>query len=165
MPWLALVEPEWTLAKNHSHRSDTKEKIVATYRDLGRNQRRGARGLQLITDLGQFLTSSDQDEDRLSRQMNQRILDHATVLSADSDTLRVAMAAMRTYNLRFFDAIMFASVRRDLSSHTGLLSYFLNRNKRDFCTPELLAEFNDLGCKLLTSFRGGLSLINAKLRQ
>ncbi len=105
MPWLALVEPEWTLAKNHSHRSDTKEKIVATYRDLGRNQRRGARGLQLITDLGQFLTSSDQDEDRLSRQMNQRILDHATVLSADSDTLRVAMAAMRTYNLRFFGAI------------------------------------------------------------
>lgn len=101
------------------------------------------------------------DTDRLTRTI-ERILRAARILDIDLSIFLAAMSYRNQYGLDPQDAIILASVVRDLrirsaSSPRGHM--FANRNRKDFGDPELQTELQGLGCHLVSSFEVAADLL------
>ncbi|MGE0084640.1 MAG: hypothetical protein AB7S75_09480 [Desulfococcaceae bacterium] len=61
------------------------------------------------------------------------------------------------------DAIVYASVKTHLEKVKPDKSCFLNRNVRDFVTPDIRNDLLKHNCKMISNFKDGLNFICSEL--
>jgi predicted nucleic acid-binding protein len=93
-----------------------------------------------------------------------RLLKVASILPLNAEVLTDARRVQVTYGLEFPDAIVLATVLKDLAAASAD-SCFLNRNTKDFDDPRIVTELRAHGCHLLGSFNVGLQFALAQLRK
>jgi len=163
MPFLAMVEPEWTLNNRSRERREAERLVDRTHAQLRRNQSLGAESHRLSGDIEALFTLCEQEENKLIRRTRKRILDHAFVISADSNTLYSTESVALAHDLEYFDAVMLSAVLSDLRMRGSEPSCFLNRNSSDFATPSIRQELAQLSCKFLASFEQGYAYVRSVL--
>lgn len=66
--------------------------------------------------------------------------------------LQEAAACEAPYDLRPQDALIYASVIIHLRQHQSQGACFLNRNSKDFDSPDIVNNLNSLNCRMIPRF-------------
>jgi hypothetical protein len=61
------------------------------------------------------------------------------------------------------DALVYVSVIQHLQENKPQKACFLNRNSKDFKTPEIDDELKSLNCRLITKFDDGYKFLQSQL--
>jgi hypothetical protein len=68
------------------------------------------------------------------------------------------------YDLRPQDALVYASVVSHLRSNLPSKSCFLNRNSKDFDSPDIVAALARYNCRIIPRFDSGYDFIRSQIR-
>ncbi len=96
------------------------------------------------------------------KPIQQRLLQFVTVIPLDNAVL----STLSLYETQFRtpqDAVVYASVLDHLRTAPAQLHCFLNRNKNDFSAPDVETALTQYDCKIIFSFKQGLSYIQSQL--
>ncbi len=162
IPAFCLVEPYYTLVGRHRDRTELQVRLSKELQQLARTELFRERA-SAAEDVLALLARSQEDEIRRLQETADRVLDHADLLPLDADTLLVAMGCQVALNLSPPDAIVYASVLRDLQAKRPESACFLTRDADDFNTPDIETLLAGYGCKLLFNFGDGLGYIKSRL--
>lgn len=162
IPAFSIGEPYEALVRRSRRRSELRDRLVTELRELSRSEpyETVVREASSITEL--LVKSGEDEKNRLDSVIGQ-ILDAARVIPIQAETIRSAIQIQETLSLAPQDSIIYASVRWHLTSSPSDLSCFLNRNSRDFLTPDIQAELGRHNCVLIPSFEDGVRFMESKL--
>jgi hypothetical protein len=68
-----------------------------------------------------------------------------------------------THDLTPQDALVYASVMIHLQHDAPQQACFLNRNSKDFDSPDIIDELKQVNCKMIPRFDGGYHFIQSQL--
>jgi predicted nucleic acid-binding protein len=161
VPAYSIVEPYETLKRHHLDRERLKEALDRELQQLSRTSgyAQQLNGFQASTAL---LLDSAAEEIKRLEDLRSRLLACAIVVALDALILSEAARYQAKHGLSAQDAIVYASVLSHLGSEAAPQSCFLNRDKH-FADPDVVAELNANGCKLIPRFDSGLSYVKAHL--
>jgi hypothetical protein len=74
-----------------------------------------------------------------------------------------AASCESTYDLSLQDAIVYASVMNYLRQYQPQLGCFLNRNSKDFDSPDIIDQLNQFKCPMIPRFDHGYNFIQSQL--
>lgn len=151
IPAFSLVEPYWTLTKNHRRRKEIKTKLDMEIQQISRTAAYSAQWGGLGS-LAALLVDSANDEITGLEQVRDRLLRSAEIISLDKHVLEAAAHFQREHDLSAQDAVVYASVHSDLDRSAPADSCFLNRNSRDFDDPDIVSALAQKNCKLFPRF-------------
>ncbi len=109
-----------------------------------------------------MVQTNEEERDRFVHY-RERLLTIAQVIPLTADILSEAVACESPYNLSPQDALVYASVITHLHQHSPTVACFLNRNFKDFDSPDIVDELNLLNCKMISSFDHGCNFIQSRL--
>lgn len=165
IPAYCLVEPYETLIRRTKTRQKLKEDIKTQLEELARSEPYKEDVAALKSDLTNLLAgSSDEDNERL-REVLSQILSLAEVIPLAPCILTSAFGFESSLNLSPQDSIVYTSVISHLSVTEVEKKCFLNRNSRDFDTPDIVEALDNYGCKMLFSFNNGYNYIQSQIRE
>ncbi|HEX8451173.1 MAG TPA: hypothetical protein VF647_03695 [Longimicrobium sp.] len=101
-----------------------------------------------------LLGSGDEERRRLD-QVVERVHRIAHILPTTGEILDRASTVEGELSLSPQDAVVYASVAHNLQQDPLPAKVFLNRNSKDFGSPDMKSELARGNCKLLGSFRAG----------
>ena len=87
----------------------------------------------------------------------------AEIIPLNADILLNAASAEVNYNLSPQDALVYISVLKHLQENKPQQACFLNRNWKDFKTPDIVDELKSLNCKMFDKFDGGYNFLQSQL--
>jgi len=163
LPAISFEEPLEVLSRRSSRRETLRQQLNAEMRELSRSKPYAdvIKESGLFTDL--LVKSGEAEKERLHQTLT-RLLDCAEVIPVGSAIIRTAIAYQSTLRLSPQDSIIYASVIAHLSAAPSEPKCFLNKNSKDFVNPYIEEELTHYGCRLITSFKGGLGHIEHQLR-
>ena len=165
VPAYCLAEPYEALIRRSKIRQDLKENVKYQLEQLARSEPYKEKVDALKDDLTNLLAgSSDEDNERL-REVISIILSLAEVVPLDRSILANAIEFESNLGLSPQDSIVFASVMNHLKIASEGKKCFLNRNSRDFDTPDIVEALDNYGCKMLFSFNNGYNYIQSQLQE
>ena len=110
-----------------------------------------------------LVQSGEEEKERLDNAVS-RILDTAIVIPIEREIIKAAINFQKERNLSPQDSIVYASVLSHLSTtSTEEPKVFITKNSKDFANPDIYADLELKGCKLLTKFNRGLGYIKSRL--
>ena len=159
VPAYALVEPIETLVRRDKSRKELAERVRSELRQLGRSEayRRYTDSHQALVEL--LIRSGGEEVERYTETRLQ-LIEVATIIPLDRETVTRASSAQATYGLSQQDALVYASVVTHLEDSGDQTSCFITRNTRDFSEPGIRAELDSRRCKLLFSFAEGVGYVS-----
>ena len=83
----------------------------------------------------------------------------AEIIPLNADILFESASAEENYNLSPQDALVYVSVLKHLQENKPQEACFLNRNWKDFKTPDIVDELQSLNCKMFDKFDGGYKFL------
>ena len=158
MPAYAMAEPYETLTRRHRQRQRMRTALDAELRQLARmaTYAERLRDFQYLTTV--LVESADEETARLERVCTQ-LLQVAEIVPLTAMLWAAAMQHQHTSELSAQDALVYAAVLEHLQQASTAPSCFLNRNSKDFDDPDLVAELQRYGCKLLPQFEAGYQFV------
>ena len=87
------------------------------------------------------------------------ILKIAEIIPLNANILLKAVSAEENYDLSPQDALVYVSVLKHLQNNKPDQACFLNRNSKDFKTPDIIDELKSLNCRLITQFNDGYDFL------
>lgn len=93
-----------------------------------------------------------------------KVLLGAEIIPLNSEVLEKAGDYQEGLGLPANDSIVFASVMSHLEEKFGEESCFLNRNTKDFDSPQIREMLRICDCKFFGSFDDGLHYIRSRLK-
>ena len=102
--------------------------------------------------------SAEEDKERLDSVLF-KVLECAVIVPVGVEVLKSAIEFQDSLDLKPADSIIYASVINHMSSSLAETKCFLNKNSKDFNTPDIREQLQTNNCRLISSFDDGLSFI------
>jgi predicted nucleic acid-binding protein len=161
LPAYSLAEPHEKLTRQSRNRRELQQLLEAELRQLSRTASYASR-IQSIQDIASLLVQSNEEERHRFSQYRQHILEFGEIISLTADILKEATECESNYDLTPQDALVYASVIGHLRFSKPQQACFLNRNSKDFDSPDIIAALNQLNCRMIPSFTNGLDFIRSQ---
>ena len=161
IPAYSLAEPHEKLSRQANSRRDLQQMLDAELRQLGRTESYMNR-LKSIQDIASLLVQSNEEERQRFVEYRVRLLKIAEVIALTADILIEGAVCEAPYDLRPQDALVYASVIIHLRQHQPQIACFLNRNSKDFDSPDIVDKLNSLNCRMIPRFDHGYDFIQSQ---
>ena len=163
LPAFSISEPYDALRRREARRSKLHDDVARELGELRRTASYAEQVERLLGPLGLLVQSSDDETSRLDDALK-RLVDKAELVSVDAGILVRATGLREERGLSPQDAMVYSSVLQSLEKKdTGEEKRFLNRNTRDFLTPDIQADLEPFSCRVIPTFSDGLAWLRAAL--
>lgn len=162
IPAYSLVEPHEKLIRQAKSRKELQQSLNTELRQLTRTATYATR-VNSIQDIARLLIQSNEEEAQRFVAYRDRMLRVSDVISLTTDVIAEAATFEVPLDLSPQDAIIYATVLTHLRTKLQQPSCFINRNKRDFDNPDIVAELTKHNCKLFGNFGQGLQYIQSQI--
>lgn len=163
IPVFSIVEARVAWRRQTKQRAELLATLRRELRELTRSRPHAELSAK-STDLVAALVGAGEEDRRRLEVAISAVEGFGTVLPLDATGVRSAYGAENRLNLSAQDATVYASVREHLPRAGDGPKCFLNRNSRDFANPEIVDEFEQFGCKVLSSFAAGEGYVRSFVR-
>jgi predicted nucleic acid-binding protein len=106
-----------------------------------------------------LIVQSNEEERNRFIQYRERLLNVAEIVPLNTEILKEAASSETIYDLTPQDALVYASVIHHLQIYQPLQACFLNRNFKDFNTPEIVDALKKFNCRMIPRFDDGYSFL------
>jgi hypothetical protein len=110
-----------------------------------------------------LLVQSNEEEEQRFGQYRERLLRMADIIGLTSDILTAAAVYEGSFDLEPQDALVYASVISHLRQHSPTIACFLNRNTKDFDSPDIINDLRQWNCRMIPRFDQGYAFIQSHL--
>ena len=162
IPAYSLAEPHEKLIRQANDRRGLQESLDKELRELSRTKSYKNR-LDSIEDIKSLIVQSSQEIGENFAKYRESLLKIAEIIPLNADILFESASAEENYNLSPQDALVYVSVLKHLQENKPQEACFLNRNWKDFKTPDIVDELQSLNCKMFGEFDGGYKFLQSKL--
>ncbi|GAB1545313.1 hypothetical protein NUACC21_79890 [Scytonema sp. NUACC21] len=162
VPAYSLAEPHEKLSRQAKNRREIQQVLDTELRQLARTASYTTR-INSIQDIANLLVQSNKDESQRFMQYRDRLLKNTEVIPLTADILTEAATYEEPYDLKPQDALVYASVISHLQMNQPTVACFLNRNSRDFDSPDIINELNKFNCRMIPRFDRGYEFIQSQL--
>ncbi|MGI2904767.1 PIN domain-containing protein [Tolypothrix sp. VBCCA 56010] len=162
IPAYSLAEPHEKLSRQAKSRKEIQQALDAELRQLSRTASYMSR-IRSIQDIALLLVQSNEEERKRFVEYRERLLKIAQIIPLTADILTEAAACESPYDLSPQDALVYASVITHLRQRSPAAACFLNRNSKDFDSPDIVDELNRLNCRMIPRFDQGYAFIQSRL--
>jgi predicted nucleic acid-binding protein len=163
IPAYSLAEPHEKLIRQARNRKALQQSLDREFKQLERTVSYKNRIQNNIREFFSLLVEIDVEETKRFAKYRNRLLSHADIIPLNGNILSEAATYENRYALMPQDALVYASILFHLQQNKPTIACFLNRNSRDFDTPEIKAELNSFNCRMISQFDQGLSFIQSQL--
>ncbi|MBE9145227.1 PIN domain-containing protein [Planktothrix mougeotii] len=163
IPAYSLAEPHEKLIRQARNRKALQQSLDREFKQLERTVSYKNRIQNNIREFFSLLVEIDVQETKRFAKYRNRLLNHADIIPLNRNILSEAATYENRYALMPQDALVYASILFHLQQNQPTIACFLNRNSRDFDTPEIKAELNSFNCRMISQFDQGLSFIQSQL--
>ncbi|MBD2106837.1 PIN domain-containing protein [Nodosilinea sp. FACHB-13] len=158
MPAYSLAEPHEKLTRQSRNRRELQQLLNAELSQLSRTASYASR-IQSIQDIASLLVQSNEEERSRFVQCRQRIVEVGEIIALTAEVLSSAAEFETRYDLAPQDALVYASVISHLQNFRPKQACFLNRNSKDFDSPDIVEELSQLNCRMIPRFDHGYDFI------
>jgi predicted nucleic acid-binding protein len=162
IPAYCLAEPHEKLTRQAGSRRELQRNLETELRQLARTAAYTAR-INSIQDIATLLVRSNEEEKQRFIHYRDRLLSIAKIIPLTINVLREAATHESPYDLTPQDALVYALVIAHLRQNKPPVSYFLNRNSKDFDNPDLVDELDKNNCKMIPRCDHGYDFIQVRL--
>lgn len=162
VPAYSLAEPHEKLRRQARSRRELQQSLDSELRQLLRTASYADR-IKSIQDIASLMIQSNEEERHRFIQCRERLLKVGEIVALNTRILSEAAAYETTYDLTPQDALVYASVITDLRQDLPAQACFLNRNSKDFDSPDIIDELRQLNCRMIARFDRGYSFIQSQL--
>jgi predicted nucleic acid-binding protein len=162
VPACALFEPYETLARRRKGRDATLARLRNELAQVARSKtfRNLAETSRAVTDA---LAESGEVEAKGLETTIRRLTSCATISPLTKSVIETALEYQAQFELEPQDAIVMASVDEHLKQCGGGHKVFVNKNHRDFLTPEIVERMGTHDCRLLPRISGARQYIEQQI--
>jgi predicted nucleic acid-binding protein len=158
IPTYSLAEPHKKLIRQAKERRKLQQSLDQELRELSRTKSYKNR-LYSIENIKSLIVQSSQDASEKFVKYREYILKIAEIIPLNANILLKAVSAEENYDLSPQDALVYVSVLKHLQNNKPDQACFLNRNSKDFKTPDIIDELKSLNCRLITQFNDGYDFL------
>lgn len=162
LPAYSLAEPHEKLNRQATNRKKLQDSLNIELRQLSRSKTYNSR-IESIRDLERLIVQSNEEEWQRFILYRDRLLNCAEFIALDINVLQVAVSFESLYDLKSQDAIVLASVISHLDRDKPNQACFLNKNSKDFDSPDVVQELQKLNCRMIFRFDHGLNFVQSQL--
>jgi predicted nucleic acid-binding protein len=160
LPSFSFAESYEALTRIHKARKAIHERLAIEVHELKRQATyKDEKPKSVMDEMCNILINSTLEESIALKDVISRVISISGVIDLTAETLQSAIDYENEYALSPQDAIVYASIIFHLNSVKPSSSCFLNRNSKDFNTPDIQKFLNSRSCKLFFSFKDGLGYI------
>ena len=162
LPAYSLAEPHEKLNRQATIRQKLQKSLNIKLRQLSRSKNYASR-IDSIRDLERIITQSNEEEWQRFIQYRNRLLNCVDFITLDINVLQAAASFETLYDLKSQDAIVFASVVSHLQQNKPEQACFLNKNTKDFDSPDIVQELSKYNCRMIPRFNHGYDFVRSQL--
>ncbi|MEA5519425.1 PIN domain-containing protein [Limnoraphis robusta] len=162
IPAYSLVEPYEKMIRSEKNRTRLSGELKIELEQLGRSQSYSEQ-VNLFRDLTSFLVRTQEDQKQRLQDTITQLVQLAEIIPLNEEIILAAISFQTELDLTPQDSIVYASVISHLSNITGRNNCFLNRNSKDFGTPDIINSLASYNCRILFSFENGLGYIRSQI--
>lgn len=162
IPAYSLAEPHEKLTRQAKNRRELQRVLNEELQQLARSASQKAR-INSIEDVASLLVQSSEEERQRFVAYRERFIKNAEVIALTADILNEAAAYEYPLDLSPQDALVYSSVISHLRQHHPQIACFLNRNSKDFDSPDIVDELNRFNCRMIPRFDQGYNFIQSQL--
>lgn len=162
LPAYSIAECYEALLRRSRDRSALHTRVTEEFLHLGSSQPY----TQLVEGVSGMLTlliRSGEEQKRHLEEVIARTLSSAELVSIDLGLFMRGLDLQHSHGLQPQDALVYASVLTHLPSQPGVKKCFLNKNSKDFMTPDIKNDLAAYDCRIIPQFREGLGYIGARI--
>lgn len=162
IPAYSLAEPHEKLSRQARSRRELQQSLDGELRQLLRTASYTSR-IKSIQDIASLMVQSNEEERDRFIQYRERVFKIGEIVALTADILVAAAAYETVYDLSPQDALVYASVIDHLRLYQPQRACFLNRNSKDFDSPDIVDELDRLSCRMIPRFDHGYSFLQSQL--
>ncbi len=162
IPAYSLAEPHEKLNRQSRSRLELQQSLDAELRQLSRTASYVSR-IESIRDIASLMVQSNEEERYRFIQCRNRLIEVGEIVALNASILSEGAYYEATYDLTPQDALVYASVISHLQCSLPEQACFLNRNSKDFDSPDIVDELNRLNCRMIPRFDHGYSFVQSRL--
>jgi predicted nucleic acid-binding protein len=162
IPAYSLAEPHEKLSRQARSRRDLQQLLEAELRQLSRTASYANR-IESIQDIASLMVQSNEEERQRFGQYRERLVNTGEVIALTAEIITEAASCETTYDLRPQDALVYTSVISHLQYDRPQKACFLNRNSKDFDSPDIVDELNQFNCRMIPRFDSGYRFLQSQL--
>jgi predicted nucleic acid-binding protein len=162
LPAFSFGECLESIGRRRLRREVIQQSVQVDINELTRSAASVSLAEQLRTVAEKLVASAIADGKRYD-DLVRRLLGFARFIPLDAAAIRSGLDDNGAYNLTTHDMVILASVLTHLRTTLPGRAVFINRNRKDFATPAVLAALGPLNCVLKNEFPAGLAYIRAEL--
>jgi predicted nucleic acid-binding protein len=162
IPAYCIGEPYDAQVRRAKQRIQLHERLVQEIRELSRSKPYSESTKEFKSITQTLVTSGEEEKQRLDSVIS-RVLETATVIPIERNTIKEAIELQKTRISTPQDSIVYASVLSHLSGAASGLKCFITKNSKDFANPDIKKDLESRECKLLMKFEDGLGYIRSSL--
>jgi predicted nucleic acid-binding protein len=162
VPAYSLAEPHEKLSRQARRRRELQQLLDAELRQLSRTASYVSR-IKSIQDIASLMVQSNEEERHRFIQCRDRLLNIGEIVALNANILIEAASYETTYDLTPQDALVYASVIGHLRQYQPQQACFLNRNSKDFDSPDIIDELRQFNCRMIPRFDSGYSFLQSQL--
>ena len=162
LPAYSLAEPHEKLNRQATKRKKLQNELNIELRQLSRSKTYNSR-IESIRDLVRLIAQSNEEEWQRFVLYRDRLLNYAEFIALDLKVLQTAVSFEELYNLNSQDAIVLASVISHLQITKPNRACFLNKNTKDFDSPDVVQALLELSCRMIFRFDHMLRFLQSQL--
>jgi predicted nucleic acid-binding protein len=162
VPAYSLAEPHEKLSRQARRRRELQQLLDAELRQLSRTASYVSR-IKSIQDIASLMVQSNEEERHRFIQYRERLLNIGEIVALNANILIEAASYETTYDLTPQDALVYASVIGHLRHEQPQQACFLNRNSKDFDSPDIIDELRQFNCRMIPRFDSGYSFLQSQL--
>jgi len=162
IPAYSLAEPHEKLTRQAKSRRELQQLLDTELRQLSRTASYASR-IKSIQDIASLMVQSNEEERHRFNKYRERLLKVGEIVALTADILIEAASYEKIYDLTPQDALVYASVLHHLRRYQPQQACFLNRNSKDFDSPDIVEELNQFNCRMIPRFDRGYSFLQSQL--
>lgn len=162
VPAYSLAEPHEKLSRQARSRRELQQSLDAELRQFSRTAPYASR-IQSIQDIASLMIQSNEEERHRFVQCRTRLLEVGEIVALNANILSESASYETTYDLTSQDALVYASVITHLRQDSPEQACFLNRNSKDFDSPDIIDELRQFNCRMIPRFDHGYNFIQSQL--
>lgn len=163
LPAFCVGEPYEAWLRKSTRRKDLHRRLHDEIQELSRSAPYRGPSAKLQELIGLLTESRDEEKARLNATL-ERVLNVVELIAITARIVGASTVLQQARQLPPQDSIVYASVLEHLvQAPKGDQKCFINKNSKDFVTPEILGDLNAYSCKLLTKFSDGLGYIRSQV--
>jgi len=161
VPAYSLPEPHEKLNRQAKSRKELQKSLDTELGQLSRTSSYTSR-IKSIQDIASLIVQSNEEERNRFIQYRERLLNVAEIVPLNTEILKEAASSETIYDLTPQDAFVYTSVIQHLRHSQPPQACFLNRNFKDFDSPDIIDELSKFNCRMIPRFDHGLSFLQAQ---